>query len=335
MRSALRSLIHATPWLHRGASRLRRWLRPLPQKSNGPAERLQQAYAYDHQLFAHYAAYSTGTLYREGATISDANLEALISIEYHRLEKGLSHHQRRAQFGSDAAERLTAALNVAQAMALDTPITRYATAVLESYWREIQQERGERVGWQRLSRQAVRDAAAINADQFFPSRHSIRCFDAQRSVDTATILKAIALARHTPSVCNRQTWKVVICESETAKAKALALQNGNLGFGHLASHVLIVGSDRSCFASIGERNQAWIEAGMFAMSLVYALHAQGLGTCCLNWSVEPDKDQALKLDLDIPESLAIGMMIAVGALPDEILVAESRRVGLEQIVSSR
>jgi hypothetical protein len=29
------------------------------------------------------------------------------------------------------------------------------------------------------------------------------------------------------------------------------------------------------------------------------------------------------------------MMIAVGALPDEILVAESRRVGLEQIVSSR
>jgi nitroreductase len=74
---------------------------------------------------------------------------------------------------------------------------------------------------------------------------------------------------------------------------------------------------------------------MFAMSLVYALHAQGLGTCCLNWSVEPDKDQALKLDLDLPESLAIGMMIAVGALPDEILVAESRRVGLEQIVSSR
>jgi nitroreductase len=74
---------------------------------------------------------------------------------------------------------------------------------------------------------------------------------------------------------------------------------------------------------------------MFAMSLIYALHAQGLGTCCLNWSVEPDKDRSLKDDLALPESYAIGMMIAVGALPDEILVAESRRMSLEQIMITR
>jgi nitroreductase len=87
--------------------------------------------------------------------------------------------------------------------------------------------------------------------------------------------------------------------------------------------------------AIGERNQPWIETGMFAMSLIYALHAMGLGTCCLNWSVEPEKDEALKRDLDLPESFAIGMMIAVGALPDEILVAESRRVSLDQILTTR
>lgn len=335
MRSALRCFVHLSPWIHRGANRLRRWIRPETKTSPGPTERLQQAYAYDHKLFAHYAAYSTGTLYREGAIISDANLEALITIEYHRLEKGLSHHQRRAQFGSDAAERLTVALRAAQARGLNSPITRYASAVLASYRREIQQEQGEIVGWHRLSRRNVQAAAAINAGQFFPSRHSIRCFDTQKTVNTAAILKAVELARFTPSVCNRQTWHVVICESEQAKAKALSHQNGNLGFGHLASHVLIVGSDRSCFASIGERNQPWVEAGMFAMSLVYALHAQGLGTCCLNWSVEPDRDKDLKQALAIPESLAIGMMIAVGALPDEILVAESRRMSLEQLVSTR
>lgn len=335
MRSALRSLIHASPWLHRGANRLRLWIRPQPQASPTQAEKLKEAYNYDRDLFATYAAYTTGTIYRDAANLSTDNLEALVSIEYHRLEKGLSHHQRRAQFGGDAAERLTAALALCRDRGLETEITRYATQVLDSYWREIHQQPGEGIGWQRLSREVLREAATINAEAFFQSRHSIRCFDAEQRVDTAQVRRAIELARYTPSVCNRQTWRVVLCQSETAKAQALALQNGNVGFGHLASHVLIVASDRSCFASIGERNQAWIEAGMFAMSLVYALHAQGLGTCCLNWSVEPEKDKALKAELGIPESFAIGMMIAVGALPVEVPVAESRRLSLAQILSSR
>ena len=55
------------------------------------------------QPFENFAAYTTGTLYRGVFQLSDENLEALISIEYHRLEKGLSHYQRRSQFGSDAA----------------------------------------------------------------------------------------------------------------------------------------------------------------------------------------------------------------------------------------
>ena len=127
-------------------------------------------------------------------------------------------------------------------------------------------------------------------------------------------------------MCNRQTWRVLICQSEHAKAAALSLQNGNKGFGHLASHVLIVASDRACFASIGERNQPWIEGGLYAMSLVYALHALGLGTCCLNWSVDNQRDAELKQALAIPASYAIAMMVAVGTLPDIIPVAESRRL---------
>jgi nitroreductase len=302
---------------------------------NFPTKRLREAYAYDYNLFEAYAAYTTGTLYQEVSDLSDANLEALISIESHRLEKGLSHHQRRANFGTDAADRLHAALAAAKARDLDSEITGYAQSVLQSYWGEIDQDDGEHVGWKRISREQVLNSASIRAPEFFESRHSIRCFDPQRKVDRSLILKAIRQARFTPSVCNRQTWRVVLCETEEAKAKALPLQNGNLGFGHLASHVLIIASDRNCFASIGERNQPWIEAGMFAMSLVYALHAQGLGTCCLNWSAEPEKDRALKIELALPESLAIGMMIAVGALRGEILVAESRRLSLELMTITR
>jgi nitroreductase len=335
MKDTLRSLLSRVPWLRSGLVRLRGLGGISTANIKTSKERLEDAYSYDRTLFETHAAYSTGTLYREVCELSDGNLEALINIEYHRLEKGLSHRQRRAQFGLDAAERLQAALNVANTRGLNTQITDYADSVLKSYWRVIQEKEGQTIGWRRLSREEVQNRSAIKAQEFFESRHSIRCFDDKKTVDRDWIMKAVNMARYTPSVCNRQTWRVVLCETDEAKAKALALQNGNVGFGHLASHVLLVASDRNCFASIGERNQPWIETGMFAMSLIYALHAMGLGTCCLNWSVEPEKDEALKRDLDLPESFAIGMMIAVGALPDEILVAESRRVSLDQILTTR
>lgn len=335
MRSAVRSLAGSMPGLQSVGRRILRLLRRNDPESQTDRDRLGSAYRYDQTLFEAFAAYTTGTLYREVCTLSDANLEALISIEYHRIEKGLSHHQRREIFGSDAADRLESALNEARVRGMSSTITQYAESVLQSYGRVIRQERGDRVGWLKIRRAAVLNACKIEAQRFFESRHSIRCFDPDGKVDTSLLLKAIELARYTPSVCNRQTWRVVICDSEAAKANALALQNGNLGFGHMASHVLIVASDRSCFASIGERNQPWIEVGLFAMSLIYALHAQGLGTCCLNWSVEPEKDMALKKALNLPESYAIGMMIAVGALPEQIIAAESRRVSLEHIVIRR
>ncbi|MEO1002605.1 MAG: nitroreductase family protein [Cyanobacteria bacterium J06638_7] len=322
--------------LRRVVRHLRHRLRSLgrpPQPSW--ADRLRKEFLRDYALFRDYAAFESGTLYRSARALSDANLEALISIEYHRLEKGLSHVQRRASFGADAAQRLESALNEADARGLRSSITTYATDVLACYRSVLKGVEAPPVGWRTLSRDALLSASAIPARAFFTSRHSIRCFDPSQPVSLERIREAISLASHTPSVCNRQTWRVVICQSEQARTAALALQNGNQGFGHLASHVLIVASDRSCFASIGERNQPWIEGGLFAMSLVYALHSLGLGTCCLNWSVDNQRDAQLKQALDIPASYAIAMMIAVGSLPATIPVAESRRRTADDLLELR
>ena len=287
---------------------------------------LLKEFLRDFELCRDYSAFETGTVFRLSSDISDANLEALISIEYHRLEKGLSHVRRRDSFGADAAHRLEQALSQAHLRGLHTPITTYAAEVLKSYHQVLKGIDTPVVGWKTLTREAVLTAGSIDPQAFFSSRHSIRCFDASQPVSIDRIREAVRLASLTPSVCNRQTWRVLICQSEHAKAAALSLQNGNKGFGHLASHVLIVASDRACFASIGERNQPWIEGGLYAMSLVYALHALGLGTCCLNWSVDNQRDAELKQALAIPASYAIAMMIAVGSLPDIIPVAESRRL---------
>jgi hypothetical protein len=67
--------------------------------------------------------------------------------------------------------------------------------------------------------------------------------------------------------------------NDTAIEQVLALQNGNRGFGHLAKRVLIVSADLHAFIGPIERNKAFVDGGMFAMSLLYALHRLELGAC--------------------------------------------------------
>jgi nitroreductase len=141
----------------------------------------------------------------------------------------------------------------------------------------------------------------------------------------ALVERAVTLAQKSPSVCNRQAWKVHVITAEDEKRKVLDLQNGSRGFGDQANKVLIVTVELGNFLTVGERNQGWVDGGMFAMSLVYALHSLGLGTCCLNWAVRHERDRQLKHEVDISNSESIIMMIAVGHLPDEFPVAQATR----------
>lgn len=65
-----------------------------------------------------------------------------------------------------------------------------------------------------------------------------------------------------------------------------------------------------------EHYQHWIDSGMFAMSVIYALHSLGVASCCLNWSQSPASDKKLRSCLDIKDNHTIIMMLAIG-LPKE------------------
>ena len=164
---------------------------------------------------------------------------------------------------------------------------------------------------------------------FCESRFSIRDFSPE-PIDLKLIREAVKIAQKTPSVCNRQSAKVYAYQS-SYKDRILKHQNGNKGFGDQASLVLIITSDLSHFTGIGERNQCWIDGGMFAMSLVYALHSLGLGTCCLNWSMDYQADLNLKKTTGIGGEQSVIMLIAVGHLPDSFKVAWSPRKKIDDI----
>ena len=82
---------------------------------------------------------------------------------------------------------------------------------------------------------------------------------------------------------------------------------------------------------MNERNQCWIDGGLFAMSLVLGLHAQGLGTCFLNWSKSSPRDRAMRALLKLPPEEVIIVLVAVGHLPDTLEVARSARPPLDSV----
>jgi nitroreductase len=183
-----------------------------------------------------------------------------------------------------------------------------------------------------VKRQDIHEAVNLNFRNFVSSRYSIRHFGAEE-VPLIIIQEAVLIALKTPSVCNRQTWKVHVFSDEDLKQKVLSYQNGNRGFGHLANKVLIVTSDLSYFLDACERNQGFIDGGLFSMSLIYALHSLGVGTCCLNWATTYKQDIALRQNVAIPNSEVIIMMIAVGSLPESFNVANSARRDVNEVMN--
>ncbi len=81
----------------------------------------------------------------------------------------------------------------------------------------------------------------------------------------------------------------------------------------------------------GGRAQGWIDGGLFAMSLIYALHSQQLVSCALNWSKGREVDLRLKKRFRIPHSESIILLLAVGHPQESYEVAQSWRKPLEDV----
>ena len=106
--------------------------------------------------------------------------------------------------------------------------------------------------------------------EFAKSRHSVRWFD-NTPVDDEKLLAAIKLAQTAPSACNRQATRVKIILSPEGKKLCCELQNGNRGFGDKADKWLLITTELGDWAHT-DIASAYIDAGIFTMNLLYALH---------------------------------------------------------------
>lgn len=296
-------------------------------------------YGYDMYRFLRYAGYK--------GYINNAAKRDYKAIKiYHRLEKCLSFREQRKGAGVSAADDLIRlfrnskhhairgfheimSLRVLKVFARNPGVPTYIGEWLSQHAGSSLEDGGTEV----VTAEDLGRGVLADPEEFFFSRHSIRDF-AAKEVPEQLLTRAVKLAIQSPSVCNRQGWFVYTCQTRATIDKALSLQNGNAGFGHEIPALMIVCFDIRAFDTGGERNQGWIDGGMFCMSLISAFHALGVGSCCLNWSKTPGDDRRIRKMLPIKAHHTILMMIGVGFPNNSLKVCASARRPVESFIET-
>lgn len=283
----------------------------------------------------------------------EEKLKALVIADYHKIEKALALKDPRPGFGVAVVQRLVdnsneylskfgynetlqVALTCLQEYQLfnkkyksmDSCLDDRINKIVSTYKFNEYKYRG---GTRNVSRKDILTRSKVDLTDFFASRYSIRNFSSD-ALNFEDLKKAVIMAQKAPSVCNRQSSKAYLFNKREHIDKVLSYQSGCASFSGSVNAVYVVTSNIETFFSVDERNQCWIDGGLFAMSLVYALHSLGIGSCCLNWCVTKNSDDLLHDVIGISKSEAVIMLIACGNYPDDFKVAMSSRKPLDEVL---
>jgi nitroreductase len=270
--------------------------------------------------------------------IKGKHLEGQLTKDYHRIEKALSLARPRRPFGLELQGRLTTLVGGPPASTQRPEVIKYtqeALAALDEW-----NGNGQINDWISPRMDSCGATASDSAQEgstltLFEQRRSVRNFNPDLKVEAALVGKAVALAGLTPSVCNRQPWRAYAFTQREDVVRILKHHSGSAGFGDEASGVLIVTVDLRLFSGAGERNQRWIDGGLFAMSLVLALQQLGISTCMLNWSRDNASSMRLRNEARIQDDEDIVVLIAYGYPREGYRVARSPRRSLEELLTIR
>ncbi len=339
MKRRIKSILSAVPGLRSGVRQLRRDWRAFSLRAG--------CYLSDYMEDRRHLGWRRrpGDYWR---------LSSELIFQYHKLEKGLClPPASRRFFGAEAARETSRLLDewTAGGGAPWAPVCLAAGETLRS-WRERLDETPAPVSHAALiaridtllaatapypafATPAVPPALAPDAGgairDLMLSRRSIRDFDG-RHVDFARVEHAVATAQLSPSACNRQPWHLHFYDQRAAIDAMLALQNGNAGFGHSVPLLAVLTADLGSFFDSSERIEPALDGGLFLMSLLLALQAQGLSTCCLNWCVLPDRDRRAHEVGHIPPQEKILTFLAVGHAREGAVAPRSARRPLQDVI---
>lgn len=287
---------------------------------------------------------------------SEDSIDTLLMFNAHRLEKGLSHVKFRAGFGKNVLStiaKLMQELEIQDASCINNHAYRQALSAIHEY-----QKRHEELGydlstiksmfsehiWRRalefqdtsLAGSFIMDCRekknnlTVSFAKLAENRHSVREF-APIPVPQEKLEAAYETTMRTPSVCNRQASRLYQITDPQIIKTALNIQGGFSGYA-IPPVLLLVTSDIRAFMIEAERNEPFVDGGLFTMSLLYALEAYGLAACPLNAMFNAKQDRATRKLLNLPDYELPIAYIAVGVFPEEVPVCKSARKKYNEIL---
>lgn len=167
-------------------------------------------------------------------------------------------------------------------------------------------------------------------DIFSQSRFSVRDFGTDK-VFLEQIEKALKLAEKTPSACNRQSWKIYIYSDETLRNRIFSLQGGCKGFSQDMQYAILICGDIRGY-NINELSQVYVDGGIYAMNLLYALHFENIAAIPLTMAYKQKQMRLIKKRMGIPENEAPVLLIGAGSYKDSYKVAVSERYDCQSYV---
>ena len=155
---------------------------------------------------------------------------------------------------------------------------------------------------------------------FAHSRHTSRWFS-DEEISDETIKRVIELANTAPSACNRQSVRVK-CVSGEKKNEILGLQNGNRGFGEKMNKLLVVTFLQPSW-EYDIQSAGYLDAGIYTMNILYALHYHQLCACTLNAHFEVKNIEKVQQILNLSPLEVPTVFIGVGKPMEKMMIAMS------------
>lgn len=309
--------------------------------------RMKKIYKYDFEKFK--AGYAIDL---EDAT--KEKLDSQLIFFSHAIEKGLSHKELRTKFGMIPLTELSKCLNEYNRRNLSKENIRYKVALsaIKNY-QLVHIDRGVEIDFLEgiFSKEILNEVKQINEvfsgvinvkredklrnneknfESLSKERTSVREFS-KEPVPLEKIEKAITIALKSPSVCNRQPSRISIIRDKEQMETILKIQGGYKGYS-MPDKLLLITASNSAFISPNERNEGFIDGGLFSMSLLYALEYKGLAACALNAMMDVNDEKKVKSILQIPKEESLIMFIAVGNFQEDILSPKSYRDNVADIM---
>lgn len=279
---------------------------------------------------------------RLGLKNNEKKFAADLRIRVHAIEKGLSLSNPRVGFGEEKVKTILEMVAYYKKNFNNDEFLDEVKSILHNYF-DFQKSKNhvnndliemfeglfgedtynkELGGIKYLTKNDISKTISCDFEAFVESRCAIRDF-CNTPVDINLIRNALKIAEKTPSACNRQPWSVYVYR-EKMKNEIFKWQHGSMGFyEEMDTAILVCCNIQSYF--MGEVNLPYVDGGLYAMTLIYALHSQGLGTIPLTMGLGANNIKYLYKHFGIKDSEVPILLIGVGNLKDEFKVAKSNR----------